>query len=64
MPRKKSGLYDDRKYQNEYHRAMKKKLISFNPNNQEDMRLLEYLETKENQTLYIKDLIREDMKKI
>ena len=64
MPRKKSGLYDDRKYQNEYHRAMKKKLISFNPNNQEDMRLLEYLETKENQTLYIKDLIREDMNRI
>lgn len=63
MPRKKSGLFDNRLYQNEYHRSMKKKLLSFNPNNPEDIELLNYLESKENQTGYIKDLIREDMKK-
>ena len=64
MPKKKSGLFDNKKYQNEYHKAMKTKLISFNPGNPEDMRLWEYLQTKENQTGYIKKLIREDIEKI
>ena len=61
MPRKKTGLYDDKSYQNEYHKAMKNKLISFNPANEEDMKLWDYLQTKENKTGYIKSLIREDM---
>lgn len=62
MPRKKSGLFDNKVYQNEYHKAMKTKLISFNPNSKEDMAIWDYLQTKENQTGYIKKLIREDMK--
>ena len=61
MPRKKSGLFDNKAYQNEYHKAMKTKLISFNPNSPEDMRLWEHLQKQENQTGYIKDLIREDI---
>jgi hypothetical protein len=61
MPRKKTGLYDDKSYQNEYHKAMKNKLISFNPANEEDMKLWDYLQTKDNKTGYIKNLIREDM---
>ena len=44
MPRKKSGLFDNKAYQNEYHKAMKTKLISFNPNSPEDMRLWEHLQ--------------------
>ena len=40
---------------------MKTKLISFNPNSPEDMRLWEHLQKQENQTGYIKDLIREDI---
>lgn len=61
MPRKKSGLFDNKVYQNNYHKSMKTKLISFNPANKEDMELWDYLQTKENQTGYIKDLIRKDM---
>lgn len=63
MPRQKSGLFDNKVYQNEYHKAMKTKLISFNPANDEDMQLWEHLQTKDNQTGYIKQLIREDMAK-
>ena len=63
MPRKKSGLFDNKAYQNEYHKAMKTKLISFNPNNQEDMQVWEHLQKQKNQTGYIKDLIRKDMPK-
>lgn len=61
MPRKKSGLFDNKAYQNEYHKAMKTKLISFNPNSPEDMRLWDHLQKQKNQTGYIKDLIREDI---
>ena len=61
MPRKKSGLFDNKVYQNEYHKSMKTKLISFNPNNPEDMRLWDHLQKQKNQTGYIKDLIREDI---
>ena len=63
MPRKKSGLFDNKAYQNEYHKATKTKLISFNPNNQEDMQVWEHLQKQKNQTGYIKDLIRKDMPK-
>lgn len=61
MPRPKSGLYDHKSYQNGYHKAMKTKLISFNPNNDEDMKLWDHLQTKPNQTGYIKNLIRKDI---
>ena len=61
MPRKKSGLFDNKVYQNEYHKAMKTKLISFNPNNPDDMKLWDYLQKQENQTGYIKNLIRKDL---
>lgn len=61
MPRQKSGQYDNKAYQNEYHKAMKTKLISFNTGNADDMILWEHLQTKENQTGYIKSLIREDI---
>ena len=63
MPRKKSGGFDNRVYQNEYHKGMKTKLISFNPANPDDMFLLDHLMTKDNVTQYIKDLIRKDMTK-
>ena len=63
MPRKKSGLFDNKVYQNEYHKAMKTKLISFNPNNPEDMKLWDHLHKQETQTGFIKDLIRTDMQK-
>ena len=62
MPRQKSGLFDNKVYQNEYHKRMKTKLISFNPNSEEDMQVWDYLQTKENQTGYIKGLIRKEMK--
>lgn len=62
MPRQKSGMFDNKAYQNQYHKAMKTKLISFNPVNPDDMRIWDYLQTKKNQTGYIKGLIRNDMK--
>lgn len=61
MSRKKTGQYDHKAYQNDYHKAMKTKLISFNPSNAEDMFLWEHLQKKKNVTAYIKDLIREDI---
>lgn len=61
MPRKKSGDFDNKAYQNEYHKNMKNKLISFNPSSPEDMELWEYLMSKSNATAYIKQLIREEM---
>ena len=64
MPRKKSGNFDNKAYQNEYHKAMKTKLISFNPNSSSDMELWDYLQTKENQTGYIKGLILEDKEEV
>lgn len=63
MARPKSGLYDNKSYQNEYHKNMKTKLISFNPNDSEDMALWDHLmnQGKGNVTPYIKQLIRRDM---
>lgn len=65
MPREKSGTFDNRAYQNEYHKAMKTKLISFNPVSDEDMELWEFLVSKGrgNVAPYIKKLIRQDMMK-
>lgn len=62
MPRKK-GDFDNRAYQNEYHKAMKTKLLSFNPANDLDMMIWDYLQTKSNITGYIKQLILKDMEK-
>lgn len=63
MPRQKSGLYDNKSYQNEYHKAMKNKLLSFNPANPDDMKLWDHLMKQDNVTGYIKNLIRKDMEK-
>lgn len=65
IPPKKSGGFDNKVYQNEYHKGMKNKLISFNPTNPDDMLLWDHLmaKGKGNVTQYIKDLIRKDMKK-
>ena len=62
MQRKK-GDFDNRAYQNEYHKAMKTKLLSFNPANDLDMMIWDYLQTKSNITGYIKQLILKDMEK-
>lgn len=62
MPRKK-GDFDNKAYQNEYHKAMKTKLLSFNPVNDIDMMIWDYLQTKSNITGYIKQLILKDMEK-
>ena len=62
MPRKK-GDFDNKAYQNEYHKAMKTKLLSFNPANALDMMIWDYLQTKSNITGYIKQLILKDMDK-
>lgn len=61
MPREKTGEYDHKAYQNKYHKAMKTKLISFNPNNPDDMILYDHLMQHKNASGYIKELIRKDM---
>ena len=40
---------------------VRQKRINFNDQNEEDMRLLEWLESQDNQNQYMKDLIRDDM---
>ena len=61
MPKQKSGTYNHKEYQNEYHKAMKTKLISFNTNTEADVELWEFMTSHDNVTKYIKDLIRQDM---
>ena len=61
MPRKKTGLYNHKEYQNEYHKAMKTKLLSFNPKNEEDMIIWEYLQKQANSSAYLKGLIKKDI---
>ena len=65
MARPKNGEYDHKSYQNEYHKGMKNKLISFNPANPDDMILWDFLmaKGKGQVTPYIKSLIRKDMEK-
>lgn len=63
MARQKSGQFDNKVYQNEYHKAMKNKLLSFNPANPDDMKLWDHLMKQDNVTGYIKNLIRKDMEK-
>lgn len=63
MPRTKTGEYNHKEYQNEYHKNMKNKLISFNPNSEEDMRIWDFMmaKGKGNVTPYIKSLILKDI---
>ena len=56
--------FDKGKYDMQYAKEnIKRKHIPFNVNNPEDRELLDYLESKENMTAYIKELIRRDMEK-
>lgn len=60
MPRKKSGLFDQSKYIQQFMREnVTVKKVSFN--NQNDADLLKWLSDKTFST-YVKKLIREDMK--
>lgn len=64
MAKRKRADFDNKAYQNEYHKSMKTKLISFNPCSKEDLELWNHLMSKGRGkvTQYIKDLIRRDMK--
>lgn len=63
MPRKKSGLFDQKEYVNRYHREnIARKNVTFNRGKPEDMALLEWAESKpEGFVAYVKHLIRDDM---
>lgn len=61
MARKTSG-FDNKAYQNEYHRGMLRVYLSFNPNNEEDRRVFDYVQSKPNKTEYIRRLILDDMR--
>lgn len=65
MPKQKSGTFDNKVYQNAYHKNMKTKLLSFNPNNPEDMMVWDHLVKigRGNVFPYIKSLILKDMGK-
>lgn len=64
MPRKKSGLFDQREYVNRYHReTIARKNVTFNRGKPEDMALMEWAEKQpEGFVAYVKRLIREDMR--
>ena len=59
MDKKEKAQYD-RAYRRE---NILRKIIGFNKNKPEDMELWDWLGQKENVTEYIKNLIREDMKR-
>lgn len=63
MPRKKSGLFDQREYVNRYHREqIARKNVTFNRGKPEDMALMEWAEKQpEGFVAYVKRLIRQDM---
>jgi hypothetical protein len=63
MPRKKSGLFDQREYVNKYHREqIARKNVTFNRGKPEDMALMEWAEKQpEGFVAYVKRLIRQDM---
>lgn len=62
MPRKKSGLFDQREYVNKYHReTIARKNVTFNRGKPEDMALMEWAEKQpEGFVAYVKELIRAD----
>lgn len=62
MPRKKSGLFDQREYVNRYHReTIARKNVTFNRGKPEDMALMEWAEKQpEGFVAYVKGLIRAD----
>lgn len=62
MPRKKSGLFDQREYVNRYHReTIARKNVTFNRNKPDDMTLLEWAEKQpDGFVAYVKGLIMED----
>lgn len=64
MPRKKSGLFDQREYVNRYHReTIARKNVTFNRGKPDDMALMEWAEKQpEGFVAYVKRLIREDMR--
>ena len=63
MPRKKSGLFDQREYVNRYHReTIARKNVTFNRKKPEDMALFEWAEKQpEGFVAYVKRLIRQYM---
>ena len=63
MPRKKSGLFDQREYVNRYHReSISRMNVTFNKGKPEDMALMEWAKKQpEGFVAYVKRLIRQDM---
>lgn len=56
--------FDKKYYDTEYNKLyIKRKFIPFNITVREDQEMLAHLDTVKNVTQYIKDLIREDMKR-
>ena len=65
MPRKKTGLFDQSKYIQQYiHDNVKHIKVSLNKNKPEDMQIIAWIaQQSERASGYIKRLIREDMEK-
>lgn len=63
MPRKKSGLFDQREYVSRYHReSITRMNVTFNKGKPEDMALLEWAKAQPGGFVaYVKKLIRKDM---
>lgn len=63
MPRKKTGLFDQREYDKTYHREHTiYRKVSFNNSNPDDMRMVEWIDSQPEATsAYIRRLILEDM---
>lgn len=63
MPKKPSGLFDQREYVNRYHRELiVRKNVTFNRGKPDDMVLMQWAEKQpEGFVAYVKRLIREDM---
>ena len=60
IPRRKTTK-KQREYQKKYTQKLKTYNIRFNPENELDSKLIEKLESQENKTIYIKNLIEKDL---
>lgn len=63
MARPKSGTFDVSEYNKKYQKTLNRILISFNPKNEEDVKMWEFLQEKGKMKRipYIKGLIKKDM---
>ncbi len=61
--KEKRPTYYNKDHQQKYYKKVKKLTVNFNMDKEEDVELLEYLNSQENKSTFVKNLISIHMKK-